>query len=186
MRSILLVASLLTPVLIGCRHRAAAPGKTAAQTPAQLNTRQFTAPTHGFAVSVPADWGQTDDAQSVLALKSAKTSAQLSIAVPHLPPHIPGIIPLGGVQGGYVDDLKKHWTDVKLIDSADTQIAGANARRFTVAASGQRGRGPHRFDVIAITREDKLYILTAEADEKDADEAKRALDAAAESWKWTK
>ena len=58
----------------------------------------------------------------------------VSLEVPKLPPHIPGLIPLGSVVGGYIDDLKKQHPGVK-VDDPSTNPANGRGRR------GRRGAG---------------------------------------------
>ena len=164
--------------LIGCKHH------PAAAKPAPPPSGQFVSPTDGFSVNYPPDWQQRPSSENVLTVHAPTGSAELSIAVPKLPPHIPNMIPLGPVQSGYIDDLKKHLKNVTRGQSTDTKIAGATARRFT--AAGQGDHGMHKLVAVIITRNDKLYIMTAEADENDFDAAQKAFDAAAASWTWTK
>jgi hypothetical protein len=45
----------------------------------------------------------------------------ISLDVPKLPPHIPGLIPIGSVRNGYLDDLKK---SVGKLDTKDLPQPG--------------------------------------------------------------
>ena len=110
--------------------------------------------------------------------------AELAIAVPHLPAHIPGIIPLPAVEKGYVDDVKKRLTDVKETESNATRVAGATARRFAI--TGDDSSGERKLLVFAIVKGDHLYIVTGEAPADHFAPASSATQRAADSWKWTK
>ena len=173
------LALLTLLALVGCKHhdRASVSAKPAAPPPGQ-----FVSPNDRFSVNYAADWQRRENSENVLTVHAPTGSAELSIAVPNLPPHIPGLIPLGPVQNGYVDDLKKNWKSAVVENSVKTKIAGANARRFTVTA--RRDKTVHKLAVVAITRGDKLYIMTAEADDADFPEAQKAFDLAAQSWSW--
>src|SRR4051794_19545355 len=112
---VIITAVLVAGCLCGCRGRhAAAHGDPATQKlPATASaakageTELFQDPQHGFAVRYPANWTLRQDPENVFtadARANDETGPELSIAVPNLPPHVPGMVPLGSVQSGYVDD----------------------------------------------------------------------------------
>src|SRR5688500_10322690 len=97
--SILFMLALTT----GCQPRpSAAPASTR---PLAMST-EFNGP--GIRLSYPSGWSPVPSAELVLLLAPSPASKTVvSLDVPKLPPHIPGLIPLGAVVNGYVDDLKK-------------------------------------------------------------------------------
>src|SRR5688572_17346357 len=97
---------------------------------------EFASREHGIRLSYPADWEavQYSDPEYILVLVPSASEAErnnpvVSLDVPKLPPHIPGLIPLGMVVNGYADDLKKQYPGVKVNPPVSTKVAGANARR---------------------------------------------------------
>jgi len=182
-----LMVTLSAAMAGGCRHRAAAAAtvtttqQSAAQAP--MNSRVFDDKDHGFSTSVPAEWKEQKDEQSVLAV-AGPNGEELAIAVPKLPPHIPGMIPLGAVESGYVDDVRKRLKDVTEGESCDVKVAGANARRFEV--TGKDDHGERTLLVYAIAKGDHLYIITGESPADRYDTVKSATENAAATWKWTK
>jgi hypothetical protein len=173
------ILALSVALTAGCRHRAAAPGVAPAA--ARMDARRFES--HGFSTMVPAKWSAKQDPQNVLALIGAG-GAELDIAVPKLPAHIPGFIPLAAVKSGYVDDLNKRLKDVTVSDERDLRIDGAAAHEFI--ADGAAPDGPRKLAVLLITRGDRLYIVTGEAPAKEFSKVQNAVSAVAASWQWIK
>jgi hypothetical protein len=146
-----------------------------------------------FRVAYPAVWTSRTDPRNVLTVGPAVSSdgeqeltAELGIAVPKLPFHLPGIVPLGEVEKGYVEDLKKQYSGVKTAKSADVKFPDAAARRFVVTATSKAG--PRTFDVLAVYRAstDKLYVVTSGAPTADAQTATAVMEQVVSSWQWIK
>src|SRR5436190_2081500 len=75
---------------------------------------KFERPDLGVRLEWPEGWAQHKSADFVLLLRPAAkgrgdeaSAPSLSLDVPDLPPHIPGMIPIGSVRNGYLDDLRK-------------------------------------------------------------------------------
>jgi hypothetical protein len=178
----------------GCRARGAPPRHGPTTVPAHAEaeptarTRVFHDPASGFSLRYPADWSLRHDPRNVftaVARANDPNSPELDVAVPKLPPHIPGLIPLGSVQSGYVDDLKKRLGDVRVEQVEDPPpISGAKSRRFD--ATGRDATGNRwKLSVLLLLRGDRLYILTAAAPAAEFDQARAAFDRAVASWQWT-
>src|SRR3954465_3886595 len=88
-----------------------------------------------FRLSYPADWKPAPSKDYVLALVpkddalAAKADRMVSVDVPSLPPHLPGMITLGAIQNGLLDDLRKQWTEVKVLEGSTETMPDAKARR---------------------------------------------------------
>jgi hypothetical protein len=181
-----LTAAMLVGVA-GCRHRAAAAATVTATQPsvakAPANSRVFDDKDHGFSALVPADWKEKTDEQNVLTVDGPK-GEEFDIAVPKLPPHIPGMLPLTAIESGYVDDVRKRLKDVEEGESTAVKVAGASARRFEI--TGKDDAGERKLLVFAIAKGDHLYIITGEGPADRYDAVKSASENAAASWKWTK
>jgi hypothetical protein len=198
-------AGVLTAVLLigvaGCRHRTAAAATSGASTASTASTTspatqttvassrpsgtRFQDAAHGFATTCPDAWTRRDanGPEDVLSL-AGPGGAELSIAVPKLPAHVPGIIPLPAVQDGYVDDVRKRLADVTVTESAATRVTGASARRFAI--TGRDQGGPRKLLVIAIVKGDHLYIVTGEGPADRYDAVKQGVERVAQSWTWLK
>jgi hypothetical protein len=181
--------------MCGCRgrHAAADPRpattqKLAATAPAATaDTMLFEDRAHGFSIRYPSTWTLRQDPENVFtadARANDESGPELSIAVPKLPAHVPGMVPLGAVQSGYVDDLRKRLRDVRSEQEETGRIAipGANLRKF--AAAGKDDKGERKLDVLIVYRDDRLYIITAEAPAAEAAKAQAAFDQAVASWRW--
>jgi hypothetical protein len=177
----------------GC-HSKAAHGASAGARHQQKRSVQaggllFADPSHGFSLRYPSGWSkrQDSDKENVLVADSTANDpngVELTVAVPDLGAHIPGFIPLGAVQSGYINDLKKRLKDVSVQESGAPKISGASGtRRFVV--TGTSAKGERKLDVALLVKGDHLYILTAEAPVKDFAKAKAALDQALATWQWT-
>src|SRR4051794_32642570 len=106
-KRVVIAAVLLAGCLTGCRGRHAAAHASpatqklpaaATRSPAAGQSELFQDPQHGFAVRYPANWTLRQDPENVFtadARANDETGPELSIAVPNLPPHVPGMIPLG-------------------------------------------------------------------------------------------
>jgi len=192
-------AMALVACAAGCRGRHAAGAtvrpspatqklpSTAPTTSAAGETKLFEDRSHGFSLRYPAKWSLRQDPENVFtadARANDETGPELSVAVPKLPPHVPGMVPLGAVQSGYVDDLKKRLKDVKVEQRAtdDIPITGCQLRRF--AATGRDKNGPRALDVLVLYKNDRLYIITAEAPASEADKERAAFQQAVTSWQW--
>lgn len=177
--SILLSLALL--LLVGCAHNK----QPTTPKPPALPGEMFEDKQHGFSINVPEKWKSTNNKNSedVLTLAGEK-DVELTIAVPKLPPHIPGIIPLPGVESGYVDDVKKRMQDVKTTESNAVKVAGATARKFAI--EGKANGKQIKLLAIAIVKGDALYIVTGEGPADQFDAVKSAVEEVEKSWKWNK
>ena len=208
MRARAVVLLLLTAcVATGCRGRSAgaAHAKSATRpSPALAATTRSTAATtaaaavgetklfedraHGFSIRYPAGWTLRNDPENVFtadARPNDETGPELSVAVPKLPAHVPGMVPLGAVQSGYVDDLRKRLRDVRTEqeETGGIAIPAAHLRKFS--ATGKDDKGERKLEVLIVYRNDRLYIVTAEAPAAEAAKSQAAFDQAVASWNWT-
>jgi hypothetical protein len=194
----LATATALLAGSTGCRHRTAAAAATppatraasshavAGSTPSPSHTAtSFQSPTGDFSTISPSGWTTKRDPQNVLTT-AGPSGVELDIAVPKLPAHVPGIIPLPAVQSGYVDDTRKRLKDVNVTETQPIRVAGATARRFAIDGADPTTGTQKKLLVIAIVRGDHLYIITGEGPADRYDLVKDAVEKAAAAWKWTK
>jgi hypothetical protein len=180
--------------LVGCgpKHDGDRGDQNATTSPASPGATEGTAPTTkpfagpGIYLAYGGGWRTANDRDYALMLVpdgAAKTSdVSMSVEVPKLPPHIPGMIPLGSVVNGYVDDMKKQHADVHVQPPVATKVAGANARR--VMSSWTTGGKELSEEAVLTIRGDRVYIFRANADEPNRQRATHALDQLLESVRW--
>jgi hypothetical protein len=193
----LLLGGLCASVLAGCGNRqgnVAVSGSsmpTTASTPVatacQVRTFQSTPAAVQF--NYPADW-VTDKAQTaIFAIAKPKSStpaySSLSLDIPKLPWHLPGMITVNMVANGYINDLKKHQIhDAVVKEECPLTVCGASGRRITCA--GHENGNPSIDVAVVLIHADQVYILSADSDQAGYDSARKTLDDAVASLKWTK
>jgi hypothetical protein len=173
------VFAVMLAVLGGCKHTVKPKPATAPAGPT------FVDPEHGFEVAVPKGWTQKKSVgpEDVLTLADDK-GAELAIAVPKLPPHLPGIIPLPAVEKGYVDDVRKRLSDVTEPESGAIRVADAFARRFAITGTDETG--PRKLLAVAIVKGDRLYIITGDGPADQYENVRKGVEATIASWSWIK
>jgi len=182
---LILLLVVAAVALGGCGH------KSGPKEPAQAgsvsesaNDGRFKDPKHKFAIEYPQPWSERKPTgpDDVVSLKRDDAKGEIAIAVPKLPPHIPGMIPLPSVEKGYVDDVKKRMKNVKELESQPVKIDGAFGRRFVI--EGDENGAKKKLAVLAIVKGDTLYIMTAECPESEFEETRGVFEQIARSWKW--
>ncbi len=108
--------------------------------------------------------------------------AAISVDVPELPPHIPGLIPIGLVKNGYVDDMKKAHPGVAVGDADERMIAGAKAR-LVRSDWTENGRSRHETAML-IVKGDHVIILRATCDQNEKPTTLAAFDEVVKSVEW--
>src|SRR5205085_1603141 len=102
----------------GCRHSIAESDTTrpaATTRAAAADDKTFDDDRDHFRLSYPSSWTARKVPENVLtidAVANDPAGPEISFAVPHLGPHVPGMIPLPAVEKGYLDDLKKRLKNV--------------------------------------------------------------------------
>lgn len=200
--AVLASAAMLLLVGAGCRrHPASAarvqpmplPGSatTAAVTSSTAPTiRTFESTAKKIRLSYPANWTARPSKDYVLVAAppdgdaSPSAGRSISLDVPDLPPHIPGLIPMGRVEKGYVDDLKEQWPGLRVEESTSQPVAGTQARR--VRSTWQTG-GRARVELALIMiHADRVYIVRANGDADTQDEVRQVFDTVVGSIEWVK
>src|SRR5207244_32619 len=91
-----------------------------------------------FKLQYPADWNAKDDPDFVLAiyppeLKPGDLTRRITIDLPHIPPHLPGMITMDKVKNGYLKDLKKNLMEMKVTEDSQQQIPRSRSQRVVVS-----------------------------------------------------
>ncbi len=141
---------------------------------------------NGLKISLPGGWDSKPNQgkDAVLSLVASKQpQRKIVLDVPHLPPHIPGLIPMGAVESGYIDDLKKQHQGLKVEETADRAVASAKAR---FVRTSWPGSPPGAKVTLIIIRGDTIYILAADSDQEGVAATRAAFDQMAGSIAWTR
>jgi hypothetical protein len=143
----------------------------------------------GISFDYPADWVPDKAMTACFAVCAPKTGcaaySSLSLDVPTLPWHLPGMITVGMVAHGYIDDLKSNQIhDAVVKDQHSITVCGCSGRQITCRG---HEKGATSIDVaVILIHSDQVYILSADSDDAGYDAAKKTLDAAVASLKWVK
>jgi hypothetical protein len=186
------VVAVAVAVPLGCaarQHRRATMPPTTAPLAAPPAATVFARPDLGVELTQPGGWVKHPSEDYVLLLQPASASSPagpaLSLDVPDLPFHIPGMIPIGSVRGGYLDDLRKQVGQMTVEDLPSPDVGGATARlvRSTWHPDGDQAVSE---TALLMVHGDRVYILRARADAAHEAEARAAFDEVVRSMRWVK
>lgn len=148
-------------------------------------TRVYCCPQAQIQFAYPADW-QANSASTSLFSVTAPAKAgpcSLSLDVPKLPWHPPGLLTLGMIASQYERDLRKTLMPDAMAEQDDgLTVAGAPARRI-ISSGHHGGKSVVDMAVIAI-HNDRIYILSTDCDAQNRRQARQALDDALTTLKW--
>ena len=145
-------------------------------------TERFDYPAAGITLEYPSDWKPVPGTKSQLKV-IAPGGGELSLDVPVLPFHIPGMIPVDSVTSGYIDDVKKRMPDAAVTHLPDPTLPDARQRRVKLVG--------HQYGMISIdeavliVHDDHVYILAIDADDRGYSQMHAKLDAVLNSLRWT-
>jgi hypothetical protein len=114
----------------------------------------------------PPNWKPIPSSDYLLLLVpvggSSSNERSISLDIPDLPLHVPGMIPLGSVVNGYIDDLKKQHAGLRVEESMSCAMPGTKCRRVrsTWTANGRQFVEQAQLMVHG----DGVYILRADDD----------------------
>ena len=186
--TIALVVALFATVSACSRHRpASGPAATPAPTTAEASPGgTFDRPDLGVRLRWPSGWVQRPSDDFVLLLASAEgLQSTISLDVPKLPPHIPGLIPIGSVRNGYLDDLRKSVGRLRTSDLPSPAVSGAAVRFVRSAWTNDAGQ-EWQETALLMVHGDRVYILRATGPVPDEPAVRRAFDEIARSLEWTR
>lgn len=136
----------------------------------------------GVRVSWPGWWERMESKDYVLLLRSA-WGAGISLDVPELPAHVPGLIPLGMVVNGYLDDLKKQ-VGGKVDVRDEAPPAGALGGKVRMVRSEWGRSGGQQETAVIVVHGDQVYILRGRSDVGHERETREAMEEIVGSWRW--
>lgn len=128
--------------LEGCqRHHSL--NNNPATPPSPSGMAQYFNTQHGIQLNYPARWTAHPSDDYVLLLMppgvDQPQTCSLSLDIPDLPPHLPGMIRMGMIKNGYLDDLRKKAPDLKIVEDQPHPIDAADGHlvRTTWTNNGQ-------------------------------------------------
>jgi hypothetical protein len=198
-RRCIVTSFVILALSAGCRHRdvSKAPGgvaTTATQpSPALAETQPVSVPfvdaKHGLRFDYPATWHPVKDDTILTLVPVNETSIGhrvLVIDAPDLPLHLPGLIPLGAVESGFVDDVKSRGTDVNIV-AADPLVTwpGTKARWLHGTAKRKDDGRAVVIQTVVIVRGDTVIVIDAESDPDYAAATAAGFQAIVRSLQWT-
>jgi hypothetical protein len=144
----------------------------------------------GVRLEYPGDWHCARSEDYVLRVlppgaQPDEGGVEMTLDVPSLPPHVPGFIPLGMVEKGYVDDLRQNSSSFKALERSDSAVPGARARlvRSTWTATAGEERAE---DALLMVHGDRVYILRLTGPAAAVEAQRPVFDETARSVRWLK
>jgi hypothetical protein len=191
-------------VAVGCapprsaaapRPAAAAPATPAAGRPATQPTSRpnavYANPKFDIKLVEPAGYVARPSADYELLLVPVGSPASpavptdsLSMDVPDLPVHLPGLIPLGLVVHGYISDLKQAHPGLIIEQNQNYSIPDAKA--WIVQSHWPDGKTTDMETAILVVHDDHVFILRAGADAAGRAKTLRDYDQFVRSLRWAK
>ena len=139
---------------------------------------------YGIHLDWPSDWSPRQSKDFVLELVPKESSgATISLDVPDLPPHLPGMIRMNLVANGLLDDLKKEQPSLQVVEQKDVQMPSASARRIATTWKTKDGT-EYRQDALLMVHADRVYIIRGTSPAKDAQRVRDAFEKITSSLKW--
>lgn len=161
---------MMVMLLAACHEHTAAPAVHHDPKPA-VGVVAYSSGQYGIHFDYPTDWERqkSDDfALLLVPAKAKRESASFTLDVPHLPIHIPGLIPMGSVKEGFLNDLRKRMGTIETRDLPNPSIPDADVRflRSSWTAEGKTMTQT----ALLMTHHDRVYILrwTADSDHEKA------------------
>ena len=143
--------------------------------PVEVGTVRFESDRGHVRFEYPASWHPVQDDTLLTLVPVGETAIgthTLAVDMPDLPLRIPGLIPLGLVENGFVADVKNRYKEVVVDESAARIVDGLTGRQVFLHGMGKDG--PRVVKAFLCVRGDHVYVIDAETDaalESQAQEA---------------
>jgi hypothetical protein len=197
---------LIVLMVIGCTRQSpqsttsspqsAPPMMAEAGAPAPIETQKakdvpggtFSHEPSAITISWPAGWEQKQFERFECAIFPAGESSQerwISLDVPDLPIHVPGLIPIGKVANGYINDLKKKFgNDIEIKDLPPPNVPECKQR--LVRASWKKDGKQIEQTALLMVHTDHVYIIRARSPVEQEQPTRETFDAVVSSIRWRK
>jgi hypothetical protein len=148
----------------------------------------FVSTAKGVRLEYPPGWKPIPSSDYLLLLVpvggSSSNERSISLDVPDLPLHVPGMIPIGSVVNGYLDDLKRQHAGLRVDESATYAMPATRCRRVRSTWT-DHGRSFVEQAQIMV-HGDRVYILRADDEASSFPETFHVFSQIADSLRWTK
>jgi hypothetical protein len=163
---------------------ATAPAET--RTAKDASGGKFTYAPAGIELSWPDGWQQTKKEDYEWAIEPARDAGErwISLDVPTLPLHPPGLIPISKVESGYLDDLKKQNGSLDVKELTPPPLPDAKLRM--VRAAWQKDGKSFEQTALLIVHADHVYIIRAHSDADHEQPTRETFDSVTKSIQWIK
>lgn len=149
----------------------------------------FARPKLEIQLAYPPGWEARANKDYELFLKPARSGGGgdtlMSLDVPELPFHVPGMIPIGSVRSGYLDDLKKQVGAMTTEDLPAPNLGASSARMVRSRWKTPSGEGVEETALLMV-HADRVYLLRERASDGHAEETRAAFDEVVRSVRWIK
>jgi hypothetical protein len=108
----------------------------------------------------------------------------ISMDIPTLPIHVPGMIPIGQVEKGYLDDLKKEVGNLETKELSPPSIP--NAKMRMVRAAWKKDGRPMQQTALLMVHDDHVYIFRCRSDADHEKDTRATYDSVLSSVHWIK
>jgi hypothetical protein len=154
--------------------------------PPSISGQMVNVQAESLSLAYPASWVAVPSNDYRLLLAPGATEAQLasiSLDIPSLPPHLPGMIPAGLVRNGYLDDLRRQAGPTFKLGKETSRSAGGVTG--TQMDSSWQAKG-HRYtqSALILVHADHVYILRATADAAHQSQTQAAFESIIGSFRW--
>src|SRR6185436_4504441 len=139
-----------------------------AAAPAATGSVTFESKASGYRTSYPATWSPRPSKDFELELVpgslSAKTSpTTVSVDVPSLPPHLPGMIRMSLIESHFIDHLRERFKEVNVENRQDaTVVPQAQERLLTTTWRASDGR-QYKQEALLMIHSSRVYIIRGTA-----------------------
>ena len=142
-----------------------------------------------FRMQYPADWTPKPDKDYTLMLvpMSAKPEdpvRHLTVDLPSLPPHLPGMITLNRVKDGYIKSQKKKLTDAQVIEDSQQSFPSAKAQRVIV--TGKLNGQDRTLAALLLMHDERVYVIRLDCDSGSYSTLKPLWEQMTTSLQWIK
>jgi hypothetical protein len=143
----------------------------------------YASPDGAFKTGYPVSW-KTKKGDATLNLLPVNDSSGgkrlVTLDVPDIPFHLPGMVTMERVENGYQSDLKKKYPGLNITSDADETFPDAKGKR--IKATAQDGTV---IETLLAVRHDHVYIIASQTDPAGAHDGQAAVNMIEKSWQWT-
>ncbi|MCC6422238.1 MAG: hypothetical protein IT447_02065 [Phycisphaerales bacterium] len=169
----------------GC-HRRHTLSNNPTTLPAPSGLTQYANTQHGIRLDYPAGWTVHPSDDYVLLLLppgvDRPQTCSISLDIPDLPPHLPGMIRIGMIKDGYLDDLRKKAPDLKIVDDQPHPIDSATGRiiQTTWTSAGR----PYSESVLLLIHKSDVFLIRSTSDTDHQSTARQVFEQIIGSIRW--